>query len=39
VHRLDHGGWSWAVSGEQPMTAQDARRVVEQVVDVPPDRT
>jgi hypothetical protein len=38
VHRLDHGRWSWAVSGEQPMTAQDARRVVEQVVDVPPDR-
>lgn len=39
VHRLDHRGWSWAVGSEQPLTAQDARRVVEQVVDVPPDRS
>lgn len=34
VVRLDHGGWSWAVAG-QPMSAQEARRVVEQVVEQP----
>jgi hypothetical protein len=34
VHRLDHRGWSWAVCSELPMTLEDARRVVEQVVDL-----
>jgi hypothetical protein len=34
VHRLDHRGWSWAVASERPMSAEDARRVVEQVVDL-----
>jgi len=33
VHRLDHRGWSWAVSSEVPMSPADARRVVEQVID------
>lgn len=31
VHRFDHGGWSWAVASEPPVSEQDARRVVEQV--------
>ena len=35
VHRLDHRGWSWAVSSELPMSPADARRVVEEVVDLP----
>jgi hypothetical protein len=35
VHRLDHGGWSWAVCSELPMSPADARRVVEEVVDLP----
>ena len=34
VHRLDHGGWSWAVGSTPAMSAEDARRVVEQVVDL-----
>lgn len=33
VHRLEHRGWSFAVSSQPPMSPQDARRVVEQVVD------
>lgn len=33
VLRLDHGGWSWAVASDRPMTAADARAVVEQVVE------
>lgn len=33
VHRLEHRGWSWAVSSQPPMSPQDAQRVVEQVVD------
>lgn len=33
VHRLDHRGWSWAVSSEVPMSRDDAQRVVEQVTD------
>lgn len=31
VHRLDHRGWSLAVSSEVPMSPEDARRVVEQI--------
>ena len=34
VHRLDHRGWSWAVGSTPAMSAEDARRVVEQVVDL-----
>ena len=34
VHRLDHGGWSWAVAPEHPLDEQTARHVVEQVVEL-----
>lgn len=35
IHRLDHGGWSWAVAAEHPIDDATARRVVEQVVELP----
>jgi hypothetical protein len=33
VHRFEHRGESWAVGSRPPMTAVDARRVVDEVLD------
>ncbi len=35
VHRFEHRGESWAVGSQPPMTAADARRVVDEVLDHP----